>query len=133
MELDIEQVCFIIAKARAFDVKEDVVQVDPASNPTDDAEQAVLADYPDDPVYEELKSLIDALNVDQQAELVALAWIGREDYVADEWDEAVGMARDRHTGSTARYLLGMPLLGDYLETGLAQLGHSCEDFDLAHL
>ncbi|MFQ5775338.1 MAG: DUF3775 domain-containing protein [Kiloniellaceae bacterium] len=130
LQINPETVCFIIVKAREFDAKEDVVEADPGSNPADEGERGVLADYPDDPVFEELENLIDSLNEDEQADLVALAWVGREDYTAEEWNEAVAEAQERRTGSTAKYLLGMPLLADYLEEGLSQLGYSCADEEL---
>jgi hypothetical protein len=50
---------------------------------------------------------------------VALAWIGRGDYTGRDWREAVTTARGRRTTRTSRYLLGMPLLSDYLDEGLA--------------
>ena len=59
--------------------------------------------------------------------LVALAWIGRGTFSADEFDEAVQTARDERVNTTSGYLLGMPLLADYLEEGLEQLGISSED------
>ncbi len=102
LEIDPTKVCFIIVKAREFDAKTEVVEPDPGSNPADDGGRAVLEDYPDDPVYEELERLIGSLNEDEQANLVALAWLGRGDYTSEEWDEALATARDRHTGSTAR-------------------------------
>ncbi len=70
----------------------------------------------------ELRELINDLNVDEAAELVALAWLGRGDYDASEWQEAVSDARQRSNRRTARYLLGMPMLGDWLEEGLDALG-----------
>ena len=66
----------------------------------------------------ELRALLEDLNVDEAAELVALTWIGRGDYVADEWAEAVQQARQRANTRISDYLLGMPMLGDYLEEGL---------------
>ena len=42
-------------------------------------------------------------------------------------------AAAQHNNKTARYLLGMPLLGDYLEEGLSMVGRDCEDVDLQHL
>jgi hypothetical protein len=76
----------------------------------------------DDLTAEELRQLIDDLNVDEAAELIALMWIGRGDYSADEWTEAVNEARQRGNRRTSKYLLGMPLLGDWLEEGLEALG-----------
>lgn len=69
----------------------------------------------------ELRALIDDLNVDETAELMALAWIGRGDFTAEEWSDALAEARSRDT-HPADYLLGLPLLGEYLEDGLEALG-----------
>lgn len=71
---------------------------------------------------EELRELINDLNVDEAAELVALAWIGRGDFDPGEWPEAVAEARQRGNRKTAAYLMGMPMLGDYLEEGLEAIG-----------
>ena len=71
---------------------------------------------------EELRELIADLNVDEAAELVALAWIGRGDYDASEWSDALAAARERADRRTAKYLLGMPQLADWLEEGLEALG-----------
>ncbi|TGQ71476.1 MAG: DUF3775 domain-containing protein [Mesorhizobium sp.] len=71
---------------------------------------------------EELRELIDDLNVDEAAELIALAWVGRGDYDATEWVDAVAAARERANKRTAKYLLGMPLLADLLEEGLEAIG-----------
>ncbi len=58
------------------------------------------------------------LDEEAQAELVALYWIGRGDFEAKDFPRAVGEARARRTTPTADYLLGAPLVGDYLELGL---------------
>ena len=71
------------------------------------------------------------MNDDHQAELVALTWLGRGDFGPDDWAEAVKMARERRTHATSEYLIGTPLLGDYLEEGLAKLGFSVEDLETA--
>lgn len=75
----------------------------------------------DDLSDEELRELIEDLNVDEAAELVAIAWIGRGDFDAEDFEQAVEEARERAVGSTAKYLLGMPLLADHLEAGLDAL------------
>jgi len=59
--------------------------------------------------------------------LVALAWVGRGTYSKEEWREAIATARSEHSRRTAEYLLGMPLLGDYLEDGLAQFDEGIVD------
>jgi len=133
LEISPESVCFVIIKAREFDVKDAVSEPDPGSNPTDDKMTAVLEDHKDDPVVQELTSFIGAMNVDQQIELVALAWLGRGDYSADDWPSVREQAVEAHNDKTASYLLGIPMLGDFLEEGLAMLGYSCEPFEINRL
>jgi hypothetical protein len=128
-----EKVCFIIVKAREFDVKDAVTEPDPGSNPTDDNEAAVLEDHEDDPVLEELTSLINSLSEDEQIDLVALVWLGRDDYAASDWPTVREEAAAAHKKNTASYLLGTPLLGDFLEEGLSMLGYSCEEFEMGRL
>ena len=128
-----EKVCFIIIKAREFDAKDAVTDPDPGSNPSDDKDAAVLEDHRDDPVVEELTSLINSLSVDEQVDLVTLAWLGRDDYTAADWAAVREEAAAAHNRRTASYLLGMPLLGDFLEEGLSMLGYSCEEFEIERL
>lgn len=128
-----EKVCFIIIKAREFDAKDVLTDPDDASNPSDDMDAAVLEDTPDDPVVEEITSLIDDLSVDEQVDLVALAWLGRGDYTAADWATVRAEAARAHNRNTASYLLGMPLLGDYLEEGLSLTGRNCEEYELGRL
>jgi Protein of unknown function (DUF3775) len=133
LNIDLETVCFIIFKAREFDAQEGVVDEDPGSNASDDGFREVLASHGDDQTYAEIKSLIDSLDVDEQSALVALTWVGRGDFDANDWDEALSTAEERRNDRTAEYLLGQPLLGDLLQTGLAELGLSCSDYEKEHL
>ncbi len=128
-----EKVCFLIIKAREFDAKDEVTEPDPGSNATDDMDIAVLEDHRDDPVVEEITSLINSLSEDEQIDLVALAWLGRDDYTASDWPAMREEAARAHNKRTAEYLLGMPQLGDFLEEGLAMLGYSCEEFEIGRL
>jgi hypothetical protein len=128
-----EKVCFVIMKAREFDAKEDSSEEDPGSNPADDKDISVLEDQPDDPVVEELTSFIDSLSEDEQIDLVALTWLGRGDYTAAEWPAVRNDAAAAHNDRTSGYLLGMPLLGDFLEEGLSMVGRSCAEFELGRL
>jgi hypothetical protein len=123
------KVAAILAKARQFDVKDAVTDPEPGSNPSDDAMLSVLEDHRDDPVRGELTAIIRGLNVDEQVDLVTLTWLGRGDGDLDEWDDLRAEAAHAHNRRTAEYLLGMPLLGDYLEEALSQFGHSVEEFE----
>lgn len=133
LAVDPETVCFLIVKAREFDVKVEPDDPDPGSNPADDGEVDVLEDRRDDPTFAELMGTLEALNDDELSDLVAMTWIGRGDYDAEDWVEAKEQALQRGTKGTAEYLLGTPLLGDYLESGFNDLGYSCEEIDEEHL
>ena len=84
-------------------------------------------------MVEEITSLIDSLSVDEQIDLVALTWLGREDYSAADWSSVREEAARAYNGRTAAYLLGIPQLGDFLEEGLATLAYSCEEFEIERL
>ena len=124
-----DKVGFIIVKAREFDEKVADSDPDEGSNPTDDGNADILEDKAGDGTREELAGAINALNEDEQIELVALAWLGRGTYDLSEWADALQVARDEHNKRTAQYLLGLPMLGDYLEEGLAAFGISISDED----
>jgi hypothetical protein len=125
--LPLDTVAFIILKAREYDVKEADSDPDDGSNPADDGQTDVLVDKADDPAAEELLGAINGLRDDQKARLVALAWLGRGTYGLDEWKEAVMTARQEHGVRPGEYLLGLPLLGDYLEDGLAMFDEGIVD------
>ena len=118
---------FIILKAREYDVKESDSDPDEGSNPVDDGNMDVLTDKEDDPVREELLGAIRELPEEERIQLVALAWLGRGTYEMSEWRTALDTARNEHRKRTAEYLLGLPLLGDYLEDGLAMFGDGIVD------
>ncbi len=127
LSIPTDKLCFIIAKAREFDVKDVVTDPDDASNPSDDAMISVLEDHRDDPVVKEISAVIFAMSEDEQIDLVTLAWLGRGDDTLDDWADLRAEAARAHNKRTASYLLGMPLLADYLEEAISQFGISCEE------
>ncbi len=123
-----EKVRFVIVKARQFDAKEADADPDEGSNAADDGMTDVLEDQPEtDAVRQELAAFINAMDEEEKFSLVALAWVGRGTYDLDEWDEALETARTEHAKRTAKYLLEMPLLGDYLAEGLEAFGEEYDD------
>ena len=129
LDIPTDKLGFIIVKAREYDVKESDSDPDEGSNPTDDGNIDVLTDKEDDPVREELLGAIRELPEDERIQLVALAWLGRGTYELSEWKTALETARLEHRKRTAEYLLGLPLLGDYLEDGLALFDDGIVDQD----
>jgi len=133
LQIDPDTLCAIILKAREFHAKVEVVEPDPGSNPADESERSVLEDYADDPTYLELKALLEGLNEDEIADLLALLWLGRGDFELAEWDEGRAEAMRIENARAPDYLIETPLVADYLEEALSLLGHSCEDFDTGRL
>ena len=133
LRINPDTVCFVVVKARELDVKVDPEELDEGSNPTDDQMVSILEDYADDPTFEELKSFLEGLNDDELEDLLALTWLGRGDGTLDDWDDIMGEVQDVRERHTINYLLGTPLLADYLEAGLAEFDLSCIGFELGHM
>jgi len=119
---------YILMKAREFDEKTPQSDPDSGSNPTDDSALDILEDDPEDATEDELVAAIESLNDDAQLDLVALIWIGRGDFELSDWDEARAGAKDIGRARMPRYVCGMPLVSDYLDEGLAQLGLFLDDY-----
>ncbi|CAL8977854.1 hypothetical protein RHODGE_RHODGE_01514 [Rhodoplanes serenus] len=124
-----EKVCYVIFKAREFEVQDAAPGDDSDS---DGGTSSALESRRDDPTYRELKAFIRSLNQDEQVDLVALTWLGRGDASLEEWDDLREEAARAHNKRTADYLLAKPMLPDHLEDALDQFGCSCEDYDLGH-
>lgn len=130
LTLPLKKLTFIIEKAREFDAEVPADPGDLGSNPTDDGESGILLDTPANGTVMELRDAIVGLDIDEQEELLALIWVGRGDFTTDEWPEAMALARERRTASEADYLIGTPLLADYLEEAVAALGLHLDEFEM---
>jgi len=127
LAISAEDVGFLIVKAREFDVKEANSDPDSGSNATDDNMIDVLEDNGSDPVASEIAGFINSLSEEEQTDLVALMRLGRGDGTIEEWNDLRREAAEERNRQTARYLLGQPLLGDYLADGLAAFGLTWAD------
>ena len=122
-----EKVFFIISKSRQFD--------------SETGGGGVILDSGDDDMSygrggrgrdtdrAELSGVIRDLNVDEQIDLVALMWLGRGDGDVAGWRELHAQAARAHNQRTASYLIGTPMLADYLEEAMSQFGKSFEEFE----
>jgi hypothetical protein len=118
-----EKVFFIVAKARQSD--DSAVEMDMAIDSDDDLPE----DHSKSTDRSELSGFIRGLNVDEQIDLVTLMWLGRGDGDLDNWRDLRNEATRAHNNRTASYLIGTPMLADYLEEALSQFGKSFEDFE----
>lgn len=158
LEMDVDKVCFIVVKMREYEEEgliraetdEDRIGLEEGGEAEgelseaeglgeaeeesyeEDGEEPAASDS-EDGILEELSTFVRNLDEEEQIELVALTWLGRGDYEAEQWEEAKEAAAERHNARTAEYLLGIPLLPDYLEEGLAAFDLSCVDFDESRL
>jgi hypothetical protein len=127
LAISVEKVGFLIEKMREFDVKEGASDPDSGSNGADDMMIDVLEDDGGDPVVREITGFINAMTEDEQIDLVALMRLGRGDGGIDEWDELRREAADGYNDDAAGYLLGEPLVSDYLAEGLDAFGLTWND------
>ncbi len=127
LNVDEDLVRLIVAKSRAAlfavpdaeaDEVELEIEIDPATSITQ-ADDAVLADerQPDE-TGAEAAAMIDSLNVDEQAEVVALTYIGRGDYEPAELETAVRDVKAAATGPASLTLFEIELFPSHLANGL---------------
>ncbi len=122
-----DKVAYVILKAREFDAKVGSWEDEGREADASDEIESILEDQENDATESELAEFIDTRNVDEQAALVALTWIGRGSYEPEEYQEAFETALAEQVNDTHAYLMGIPLLADYLEEGLAKMGYDPED------
>jgi hypothetical protein len=127
LSISVEKVRFLIEKTREFDVKEGASDPDSGSNGSDDNMVDVLVDNGEDPVVPEITGFINAMTEDEQVDLVALMRLGRGDGGIEEWNDLRREAADGRNNRTASYLLGEPLVSDYLAEGLDAFGLTWTD------
>lgn len=127
LEISTDKVAHIILRAREVDVKTEAWDNESDTDNDDLNSETILEDLPEDATRQELKEFLESLNEDELASLIALAWIGRGTYAPGEMDEAISTAKVEHGGNGVAYLFSLPLLPDYLEDALDQLGYSVEE------
>jgi hypothetical protein len=118
------KVAHVIVHSRETSVKRGAwdEDADPDTASEDADGEVILEDRPDDATRPVLREFLETLDGDEQAALIALAWVGRGTYAPTELDEAVSAARAEHGANASAYLFGLPLLPEYLEDALEQFG-----------
>ncbi len=133
LSISSEKVCYLIVKAREFDVQDLGADEDSGSNAADDRMIDVLEDHADNPVVEEITTFIAEMSDDEKADLMAMMQLCRGDGTMEDWEALHDEAFREHSGRVAAYLMVHPLLSDYLEEGLSQFGFSCAEFAMGRL
>ena len=123
LSIDPDYLRRLVVKVRSFMGKEETDLPDDGSNPIDDeVPLGTLQDEEDDLSREEVVEEIQGLTPRQQAELVALMWLGRGDGEPEEWNELLARAIERREVPTENYLLDHPLLAENWLDGMERLG-----------
>ena len=129
LETPLDMICRIIVRAREWDAQvpsNEPDEVDEDGPISTDDDYDVMIDEKNDSVEEEIETALDDLAEDEQAEVLALAWIGNGTYDAGDWEEAVAEAADPENDPIVEQLMDMPMLAAYLEAGLEAFDLSCE-------
>ncbi|WP_036483811.1 DUF3775 domain-containing protein [Nitratireductor basaltis] len=130
LSIDPDTVRFLAAKARMLSaaVNDDYEdghehEIEITGDGKDSHQHGGLAEEEEDDLTEaEFRELVADLNVDEATDLLALALIGRADFEASELADARAAAASRINKRLAGYLLSMPMLGDWLDDALEQIG-----------
>lgn len=119
MDLSIAKVLELVEHLRMLDAESGDGRMEGADDDVEAGAGHLYEDNDLNGVEAQVRGVIDSLDVDEQADLVALVWVGRGDFEAEEWPVAIRRAHERRHRSTAAYLMGIPNVGDLLEEGLA--------------
>ncbi len=111
----------LVLRFNAVMAKEGTNISDLGGNATDDEVTATLQETEGDLSRNEITQEIESMNDEQQDALVALFWIGRGDAEPAAWEQTKALARQQHEGLVSRYLLGKPMVGEYLTEGLEKM------------
>jgi len=131
MNLSPDKVAQVIVRAREIEAKVGAWDEIDRSHPGEEDADAVLEALRNDPARQALATFVGELSRGEQCRLIALMWVGRGTFEPEEWEEATATAEEEFVDSAGmtRYLLGIPLLADYLEEGLEKMGYSIEDVE----
>jgi hypothetical protein len=118
----VETLCRIILRAREY---ETLIPGGDDTSPGSETLVDAVDDDAENPAEVEIRAIIDDLAEDERAEVIALAMIGRGDFDAAEWADAIDAATDE-VDTAADWMLEQPTFSSDLETGLAAFGLSCD-------
>ena len=126
LTVSLEDVCRLIVRAREYEAQIPAIEADDEDDAADsDDPLAVLEDDANETIEDEIRALVDELAEDEQAEILALALVGRGTFDASEWDEALEAANEDGE-AIIEQLMEMPMLAAYLDAGLAAFDLSCD-------
>jgi hypothetical protein len=130
LRISVEKVCALIEAARELAGKVPSTAGDRTTT-GDDSKLATIDEAEgigedQDARRSQTVEFIAGLNVEEQADVLALIWLGRGDYDIGEWDEALTEAEARIAARDPDYMIGDSALPEYLGDGIEAFGLSCD-------
>lgn len=134
LRINVDKVCYVIDLAMQWTSKIPPIRegggisLGTADDPGGDSNLDPLIEFPGDPTAENLEATLRGLGGDELADLLALLWLGREEFDPDDWEEACDRADEETLRSDAvTLLMEAPHLADHLIEGLQALGYECPE------
>ncbi len=140
LRINVDKVCYVVDLAMQLGGKVepvykggDALSRGLSDDPGGDDPLSPIVDHAGDPTGDNLRAFLQGLGSDEVADLLALVWLGREDFDADDWEEACDRADEevqRADGVDA--LMNVPHLADHLIDGLQAMGYECPEDRAEH-
>lgn len=127
LNVDADLVRTIVAKGRAAffpmpsdeaDMAQQTLELDSGTELSEPPAARLSEETAENATREETAAMIDSLNVDEQAEIIALTWIGRGDFEPAELEVAVREAKAAANGPASTMLMELELFPTLLADGL---------------
>lgn len=127
LRINPDKVCELIEASRELAGKVPATTGDRTST-GDDSPFISMEDYGGaDPRRQQIVELIGGLNVEEQADLLALLYVGRGDFDLADWEAALAEAEARIGSKDADFMIGDAALPGYLSDALDAFGKSCPE------
>jgi hypothetical protein len=126
LQISVAKVCEIIEAARELAGRIPPTTGDHTTT-GDDSPLVFLEEADDDPTRDELTEAIAGLNFEEQADLLALIYLGRGDFDLAGWEDALDQAKTEIEDGDADFMVGDAALASYLGDALEAFGKSCDE------
>jgi Protein of unknown function (DUF3775) len=127
LKISTAKVAHAIARAREHDAIAGSWEQQIQRSFYEELDHTILDTFQGDTVHGRLAEFIATLTRDEKASLLAIALIGKGRYTPQNLAGAVESARSEALFMQDSYLIGIPLLADYLREGMEKLGLSIPD------
>jgi hypothetical protein len=97
---------------------DDILHPQTSSNPEDSRSLLSLHKVKGTPPYKKLNRLVDHLQPHQRCQILALIWIGRGEFSADQWELAINKAKEFKQHNITDYMISLAEVSSFLKNGI---------------